>query len=135
MKFYDIDCDGNVSYEEFIRGLRDELSARKKAMVDRAFDVMDMDKCGKLTVKDVCGRFDVTSSKAYTEGTMTKEEVLAQFLNSFDGLRGNNDGVVTKQEWTDYYTDLAISTPTDEYFVRMMEQAWGMAEDELDGPF
>lgn len=60
MKFYDVDCDGNVSYEEFIRGLRDELSTRKKAMVDRAFDIMDMDKCGKLTVKDICGRFDVT---------------------------------------------------------------------------
>jgi Ca2+-binding EF-hand superfamily protein len=41
MNFYDIDRDGNVSYEEFIRGLRDELSARKKAMVDKAFDIMD----------------------------------------------------------------------------------------------
>jgi hypothetical protein len=56
-------------------------------------------------------------------------------LNSFDGMRGNNDGIVTKQEWTDYYTDLAISTPTDEYFVVMMEQSWGMAEDELNAPF
>ena len=50
-------------------------------------------------------------------------------------MRGNNDGSVTKQEWTDYYTDLATSTPTDEYFVRMMEQTWCMAEDEGDAPF
>jgi hypothetical protein len=135
MKFYDIDCDGNVSYEEFIRGLRDPLSARKLAMVNRAFDLMDNDKCGKLTVKDVCGRFDVTQSKAFIEGTKTKDQILEEFLNSFDGMRGNNDGVVTKEEWIDYYTDLAVSTPTDDYFVVMMEQAWGMAENEEDAPF
>ena len=73
MKFYDIDCDGNVSHEEYIRDLRDELSGRTKAMVDRAFLIMDLDKCGNLTVKDISGRFDVSSSKAFTEGTKTKE--------------------------------------------------------------
>jgi len=45
-------------------------------------------------------------------------------------MRGNNDGVVTKQEWTDYYTDLAMSTPSDEYFVKMMESVWNICEDE-----
>jgi len=29
MKFYDTDGDGNVSYDEFLRGLRDPLSDRK----------------------------------------------------------------------------------------------------------
>jgi Ca2+-binding EF-hand superfamily protein len=44
-------------------------------------------------------------------------------------MRGNNDGKVSKQEWTDYYTDLSSSTPSDDYFCVMMEQAWGVAED------
>jgi len=26
MKFYDVDGDGNVSYDEFLSGLREELS-------------------------------------------------------------------------------------------------------------
>jgi len=51
-------------------------------------------------------------------------------LNSFDGVKGNNDGIITKQEFIDYYTDLAMSTPSDEYFVVMMEQTWCMSEDE-----
>jgi Ca2+-binding EF-hand superfamily protein len=33
MKYYDVDGDGNVSYEEFLRGLRDELTERRKKMV------------------------------------------------------------------------------------------------------
>lgn len=45
-------------------------------------------------------------------------------------MRGNNDGVVTKQEWNDYYADLSMSVPSDEYFVRMMESVWQIMEDE-----
>jgi|TARA_B110000285_G_C15079690_1_gene592781 Ca2+-binding EF-hand superfamily protein len=41
MKAYDIDGDGNIGYEEFLRGLRDELSERKLAMVERTFATMD----------------------------------------------------------------------------------------------
>ena len=45
-------------------------------------------------------------------------------------MRGNNDGVITKQEWTDYYTDLSMSLPSDDYFVQMMESVWQICEDE-----
>jgi len=37
MKYYDIDGEGNVSYDEFLRGLRDPLSQRKEKMVEKAF--------------------------------------------------------------------------------------------------
>jgi Ca2+-binding EF-hand superfamily protein len=74
--------------------------------------------------------YDVSHHKDYIEGTKTKEEVIEEFLNSFDGAKGNNDGVITKQEWDDYYTDLSMSLPSDEYFVRMMESVWGIMEDE-----
>lgn len=45
-------------------------------------------------------------------------------------MKGNSDGVISHQEWTDYYTDLSMSVPSDEYFVRMMESVWCIAEDE-----
>ncbi len=56
-------------------------------------------------------------------------------MDQFDGLRGNNDGKVTYGEWCDYYTDLAMSTPSDLYFVRMMEQTWGICEDDQSQDF
>ena len=43
MSYYDVDGDGNISYDEFVRGLRDELTPRRKAMVDKAFAMMDRD--------------------------------------------------------------------------------------------
>jgi len=124
MRHYDVDGDGNVSYEEFIRGLRDELTQRRKVMVDKAFAMMDRDQSGQLTIQDIASIYDVSMNPEFLEGRKTRDEILQDFLNNFDGAKGNNDGVVTKQEWVDYYTDLSMSTPSDEYFVRMMESTW-----------
>jgi Ca2+-binding EF-hand superfamily protein len=53
MKFYDIDGDGNVSYEEFLSGMREELSDRRLHMVKKAFIMLDKDGSGKVTVGDL----------------------------------------------------------------------------------
>ena len=50
-------------------------------------------------------------------------------------MRGNNDGKITKKEFYDYYTDLAVSCPTEDYFVVMMQQTWGIGEDENSEDF
>jgi Ca2+-binding EF-hand superfamily protein len=124
VKFYDVDQDGNISYDEFLSGLRDELSERRVNMVRKAFQMLDTDGSGKVTVSDIAGIYDVSMNAEFLEGKKTKEEILAQFLNNFDGARGNNDGVVTWEEFYDYYSDLSMSTPSDEFFVRMMESTW-----------
>lgn len=35
-------------------------------------------------------------------------------------------------EFTDYYTDISMNLPSDEYFVRMMESTWQCPEDDSD---
>lgn len=130
MKYYDIDGDGNITYEEFLRGLRDELTPRREAMVEKAFRIMDKDGSGEITISDIAHMYDVTCHKDFIEGNKTKEEIIGEFLDSFDGAKGNNDGRVSKTEWFDYYTDLSISLPSDDYFVQMMESTWGISEHE-----
>jgi len=46
MKFYDVNNDGHISYEEFIRGLRDELTPRRVKMVEKIFQSLDRDGSG-----------------------------------------------------------------------------------------
>ena len=130
MKFYDIDGDGNVSYEEFLSGMREELSERRVNMVKKAFKMLDKDSSGKITVQDIGGIYDVSMNPEFLEGRKSKDEILMEFLNNFDGPRGNNDGVVTWEEFYDYYSDLSMSTPSDEYFVKMMESTWQCPENE-----
>jgi Ca2+-binding EF-hand superfamily protein len=104
-------------------------------MVDKAFKTLDKDGSGVINIKDVINIYDVSKNKEYIEKKKSREEIVSEFLNNFDGAKGNNDGVITYQEWVDYYTDLAMSTPSDEYFVAMMESVWCMGEDEENSIF
>jgi len=99
-------------------------------MVLKAFAMMDRDNSGKLTVDDIVSVFDVSMNPEFLEGRANKDQILSNFLNQFDGPRGNNDGCVTLDEFVDYYTDLSMSMPSDEYFVRMMESTWQVPEEE-----
>lgn len=93
-------------------------------MVNKAFAMLDKDNSRQITIADICGIYDVSMNPEFLEGRKTRDEILGEFLQNFEGAKGNHDGVVTYDEFCDYYTDLSMSTPSDEYFVRMMESVW-----------
>ena len=79
MTYYDINQDGSIGYEEFIRGLRDPLTQRKRDMVNKAFSIMDKDGSKQLGVSDIAYRYDVTSNEDFMSGAKTKDQVLGEF--------------------------------------------------------
>ena len=103
---------------------RDDMNERRKNMVLKAFAMLDKDQSGKVTVSDISGIFDVSRHPEFIEGRASRDQILANFLNQFDGNRGNNDGIITMDEFCDYYSDVSMSVPSDEYFVQMMESTW-----------
>ena len=93
-------------------------------MVEKIFARLDRDGSGKIEINDVINIYDVSMNAEFVEHRKTKEQILTEFLNNCDGAQGNNDGIITVQEFFDYYTDLSMSVPNDEYFVRMLESSW-----------
>lgn len=81
MKYYDINGDGNVGYEEFLNGLRDELNQRRKNMVLKAFAMMDKDGSGVISVTDIMNIYDVSRNPDFIEKRLTRDQVLMNFLN------------------------------------------------------
>ena len=73
IKFYDVDGDGNVSYEEFLRSLRDEMSTRRVKMVQKIFARLDRDGSGRIDINDVLGIYDVALNPDFIEQRKTKE--------------------------------------------------------------
>jgi len=73
IKYYDVDGDGNVSYDEFLRGLRDEMSPRRAKMVQKIFNRFDRDGSGKIDIGDVLNIFDVSVNPDFIEHRKTKE--------------------------------------------------------------
>jgi len=55
---------------------------------------------------------------------------LNEFLSNFDGLK--NRGVITSDEFFDFYTDISMNLPADEYFVHLLESTWQVHEDDND---
>lgn len=103
MKYYDVNGDGHISYEEFLNGLKDELSERRLNMVRKAFERLDINHTGSLTIQDIQGIYDVSMNPDFLEGRKTRDEILRDFLQNFEGARGNKDGTVTWQEFYEYY--------------------------------
>jgi len=86
-------------------------------MIQKVFAMLDKDRSAQITFSDVANIYDVSMHPDFLARKKTKDEIVREFLNSFDGARGNNDGVLTWDEFVDYYGDLSMAIPSDEYFV------------------
>ena len=100
--------------------------------MDRVYSLLDTDGSGKVTVADIERIYTVEKHPEFIAGKKTKEEILKAFLDNFEGVQGNKDGTVTKEEFYDYYTDISTLISSDEYFVAMMESTWLFTENEED---
>jgi Ca2+-binding EF-hand superfamily protein len=131
-KYFDKDGSGTIVYDEFLRGLAGSLPERRQHMVDKAFRLMDKDGSGELTTDDLVGIFNCKKHPKVLEGSMSEEDALTDFLKSFEGST-KKDGIITKDEWVEYYTQLSASIPSDDYFVVMMESVW-MVNEKAGSP-
>jgi Ca2+-binding EF-hand superfamily protein len=61
-------------------------------MVDKAFNVLDKDGSGVVNVQDIINVYDVSKDKEFISGKKSKEQILGEFLDSFEGAKGNRDG-------------------------------------------
>lgn len=73
MKYYDLNNDGSVCYEEFISGMRDELTPRRKNMVLKAFAMLDKSGTGSVTVQDIVQIYDVSRNPDFIEKRLTRD--------------------------------------------------------------
>lgn len=89
MKWYDINKDGAISYEEFVGGLREELTERRAKMVEKVFNMMDRDRSGEINAKDAIAVFDVSMNPAFIEKKKTREQLVNEYLANFEGAHGN----------------------------------------------
>ena len=128
-KFYDVNGNGNISYEEFIKSLREPLNERRKNIVLKNYDFLIRQGNGVITVKDIFIIYGISRNSDFISGKFSRGEILNSFLSGFEGLKGNHDGTVTKQEWTDYYSDVTMSIESDAYFVGMIELVWKICEN------
>ena len=129
--FEHFDADGNesIDFEEFVQGIRDPLSERRLRLVYMAFKVIDKDGSGVVDAREIATMYDASKHPDVLAGRKKPMDVMKEFLETFD-VGGVKDGMVTKQEFVNYYTNLGASIDNDDYFELMIRNAWHLSGGE-----
>ena len=120
---FDRDGNGSLDYNEFLRAIRPPMSQNRISLIEKAFAKLDSNEDGNVTIEDLKHKYNVRSHPEYQNGSLSEEQLLTTFLNKFEE-NGATDGIVTKEEFIDYYAGVSASIDDDMYFDLVMRQAW-----------
>ena len=114
--------DGSIDYLEFLRYIRGDLTEERKAAIAKAYEKLDKNHDGKVTLDDIAALYSAKMHPEVISGKKTEEQVYKQFMSLWDTQVV--DGIVTLEEFMDYYKDLSALIDRDDYFVAMVKSAW-----------
>jgi Ca2+-binding EF-hand superfamily protein len=99
------------------------MSARRARLVQMAFDRLDKDGTGIVDAAEVADAYDASRHPDVMAGKRTSNEVLRDFLETFE-VGDEVDGAVTQQEFHLYYQRVSASIDSDDYWELMLRNAW-----------
>ena len=113
------------------------MNPTRKELVKKAFNKMDGmgNSNGVLEVDDIRQSYNASNHPDVKSRKKTEDEVLQEFLETFEAHRQmskgdtkskKGDGVVTLNEFMDYYSNISASVDDDEYFKLMITNAWNL---------
>lgn len=117
MDKWDKDCTGILNFDDFLKGVRGELSEARQATVDAAWAKFDVDGSGNINIDDLkAAGYNAAENPKVQSGEMTEDQVFEEFLGAFGDKDG--DGSISKEEWDDYYRGISSSFDSDAEFVQ-----------------
>ena len=120
-KSFDKGGDGIINLSEFLVAVRGGMSDVRVDIVLQAYDKLDADGSGMVTTDDILDLYDVASDPMVMEGVKTAQQAAAEFMSQWETTP---DGIVTRQEFIEYYKDLSAEVDSDDEFVPIVAAAW-----------
>ena len=127
IKHFDRHGDGKVSLTDFLRAIRGFMNPRRKALVEKAYAILDTNGDQSVTLKELAAIYDVTQHPLVLKGQKTKDQVLQEFASGWDKA---GDGTISWEEFLDYYQDISAGIELDDYFELMIRNCWHISGGE-----
>ncbi len=126
--YFDRDNNGLIDVNEFLIGLKGDMSSRRKQLINQVFNILDTDRSGTISVDEVLSKYDLTWHPEVRAGRMTVKEAAKDFMLQWEkGRNAKNDGIITFDEFEEYYKEISASIDDDDYFELMIRNAWRIA--------
>lgn len=129
--YYDKNGDGQLDYQEFLQSFRETLNNRRLGLVKKVYNSLDFKRSGKVPKEDAAVFYRPEVNRDYVHGGLSAEQALNEFWSHF---QTNEDGTLSSEQFTHYYTDISSVVGSDENFATIMRLTWGILEDETPAP-
>lgn len=120
---FDENHSGFIDFDEFLERLRPPMNKSRTDLIIKAYNKLDKNGDGKVTVQDLKGVYNVSKHPKFLNGEWSEDQILRKFLDTFD-TKGQEDGVITREEFINYYASVSASIDNDAYFDLMMRSNW-----------
>eukprot|EP00758_Cryptobia_borreli_P013501 Tbor_TRINITY_DN5840_c0_g1::TRINITY_DN5840_c0_g1_i14::g.5976::m.5976 len=124
IKAFDAEGHG-ISIDEFLIGIRGPLSLRRKTAIEAAYYRIDSDHKGYIDINDMKACLDVSRHPNVIAGRSSPEEMVNKYLSNFDNPT-NPDGIVTFEDFINYYVGVSSNMESDEHFELLMIRTWAL---------
>ena len=79
----DVDGNGEIDFNEFIRVVVGEMNAFRQNLVERAFGKLDINGDGEVSIEEFKSRYTANEHPDVRTGRKTEKEVLVEFMETF----------------------------------------------------
>ena len=128
-QFFDTDDSKSISYDEFVKGLRDDLNENRMSIVLQAFKRLDIGHNELIDIGYLACQYNGEEHPDVRSGYLTGKQALATFMDTFDA-GGEIEGRVTKKEFINYYTNMGAVIENDWNFESLVRGVWGLGEGQ-----
>jgi Ca2+-binding EF-hand superfamily protein len=131
---FDLNRDGFIDYDEFLRIMKGDLSPARLALVKKAYNKLDRNGNGIVDINDLRGVYNASKHPDFLAGKKTEDQIFTEWLETFEmhhNIQNGNkaDGQVTLEEFIEYYTCISSSIDNEEYFALVMNNSWNLTGD------
>lgn len=81
---FDLNRDGTIDYDEFLRMMRGDLTPVRVSLVKKAYAKLDRDGSGMVDINDIRGLYNGSRHPDVLSGKKTEDQVLTEFLETFE---------------------------------------------------
>jgi calcyphosin len=118
---------GSLSVEEFMRGIRPELTVARQDLVLQAFHILNASGTGEVPLSEFLSLYDVTMHPLVLCKKKTADAVAAEFADDWRRIPG---GIVRLTDFLEYYSNLSASTDSDDLFELIIRNGWHISGGE-----